>query len=121
MGDNKMIEIQKVEEIAGRAGQYQPGSEAPKLPAGERAEQLWGLFNEYSGYRRSLYRKSLRSRKGERSVSEIPQEEKDDVLARLSQDPLAHRLEGEIGHLWQDPQVRGIFTAKVKESVQERE
>ncbi len=121
MGDNKMIEIQKVEKIAGRAGQYQPGSEVPKLPAGERAEQLWGLFNEYSGYRRSLYRKSLRSRKGERSVSEMPQEEKDDVLTRLGQEPLVHRLEGEIGYLWQDPQVRGIFTAKVKESVRERE
>ncbi len=113
--------IEKVEQIAGRAGQFTPGHEGPKLQASERAERLWGLFNEYSGLRRSLYRQNLKARKGERKIGEVPEKEKDVVLSNLSQNKLVHRLEGEITHLWQDPQVKGIFVAKVKESLRERE
>lgn len=117
--DNVMIE--KVEQIADRGAGHLPTRRGPELTPGERAEELWGLFSEYSTFRRGLYRKDLTERKGARSIKEVPEEEKNKVLEDTGQNPLIQRLEGEISSLWQDPQVKGIFVARVRESLRERE
>lgn len=113
--------IEKVEQTASRGSNHIPTRLGPELSSSERAEQLWGLFNEYSTMRRGLYREGLRARKGERSLKEVNEAEKTDVLARVSQNPLAARLEGEIANLWGNPGVRGVFVARVKESLRERQ
>lgn len=112
---------EKIGQIADRGIHHTPKREGQLLPAAERAEQLWGLFNEYSSLRRSLYRAELTKRKGDGSVMKMSQEEKDAARKQLSEDPLSQRLEGEISHLWQDPAVKRIFTTKVKESMRELE
>lgn len=119
MPEDKMVEIDKVQQIATRGRDHKPGRNSLELPAAERAEQLWGLFSEYSTLRRSLYRSELR--KVDKGVKEMSKEEKDAALKKTYENPLSQRLEGEISHLWQDSSVRGIFTAKVKESLRERE
>lgn len=113
--------IEKVEQVSNRGIDRFPTRKGPELSPAERAEQLWGLFNEYSAYRRGLYREGLQAVKGERKIAEVPDTEKADVLDQLGKNPLVQRLEGEISSLWQDPQVRGVFVAKVRESLREHE
>jgi len=117
MSENTVME--KVEKIADRGGHYVPKREGPKLPATERAEQLWGLFSEYSSFRRDLYRAELR--KEDKGVKAMSQEEKDAALIKVAENPLFQRLEGEISYLWQEPSVRDVFTEKVKESIREKQ
>lgn len=127
MPEDKMVEIEKVEQIAARGGGNKPGREGLVLPPAERAEQLWGLFNEYSALRRSLYREGLSLQKGGREVKSVSADEKKLVLAHLGETPpnptkqkLLHRLEGEVANLWEDPQVKSVFISRVKEAKQEK-
>lgn len=125
--------IEKVRQTAGRGIDHLPTRKGPELSAGERAEELWGLFTEYSAFRRSLYKESLRKtvpdlwqkqnpkEKGKRNIAAVTQPEKDEAFKLIGQDPLIQRLEGEISNLWQDPQVRGTFAAKVQESLRQRQ
>ncbi len=119
MAENTTM-IEKVEQVSKRGLDHLPTRKGPEVTAGEKAEELWGLFSEYSAFRRGLYKEGLKSRKGDRSIREVPGEEKEKVLEQVGQNPLVQRLEGEISNLWQDPQVRGIFVAKVRESLEER-
>lgn len=135
--DNSMIE--KVEQTATRGVGHLPIRQGPELAPQEKAEQLWGLYHEYSAYRRGLLRKGLRtSREGggapipkekreTPAFAELSQEQRDELLIStvlnpsVREDPLAQRLEGEITSLWQDPVVKAVFVARVKESLRERE
>jgi energy-coupling factor transporter ATP-binding protein EcfA2 len=122
MSDNAMTE--RIGQIADRGAIHAPKREGPLLPAAERAEQLWGLFSEYSSLRRNLYRTELTKQKGDegvKKISQMSQEGKDAARRQLGEDPLSQRLEGEISHLWQDPTVKRIFTTKVRESMRELE
>lgn len=118
--------IEKVEQIAGRGVDHIPSRRGPELSPQEKAEQLWGLYSEYSTYRRGLLRKGLRETRPARGKfgglsSEEREEVRNRVLNQIStEDPLAQRLEGEIAGLWQDPHARSFFTARVKEAMNER-
>ncbi len=129
MSDNNNM-IEKVEKITDRVGQFTPGREGPKLQASERSERLWGLFNEYSGLRKSRIKEALdvnlgprddETGKRSRNLRDLSREARDQIITDIGKDNLIQRLEGEITHLWQDPPVRSIFVAKVKESLRERE
>lgn len=100
--------------------EYKPERPGPDLSPEEKAEQLFGLFNEYSALRRGLYREGMRASKKGRKINQIPTDEKEKILAACFQNPLLQRLSGEISYLWQDVQVRGVFIAKVKESLDQR-
>lgn len=108
--------IEKVEQIASRNKGYEPKQQGPDLTPEERTEQVWGLFQEYSTFRRNLYRQGLRTQMGERKFSALSAEEKADIRVGINKNPLVQTLEGEITHLWQDPSVRNTFTVKVKEA-----
>ena len=113
--------MEKVEQIADRGRNYTPKREGLKLSVSERAEQLWGLFNEYSTFRRSLYRTELAVRKQDKDTKRLPQEERETVSRKVAENPLSQRLEGEINRLWQDSGVKSIFAAKLKESIAEKQ
>ena len=61
MADNPMIE--KIDQISQRGRDHLPSRIGPELPPAEKAEQMWGLFNEYSAFRRGLYRQELRGQR----------------------------------------------------------
>lgn len=113
--------VEKVAQAARIGSEYLPTRQDPSLSPPEKAEQLWGLFNDYSTLRRKLYREGIQANIGGRRIREIPQDEKDDILARSIRNPLAQRLVGEISCLWQDLEVRGVFVLKVQESLGERQ
>ncbi len=116
--------ITRIENTAERGLEHQSKARnGLELPPPERAEQLWGLFNEYSSYRKSLiedFRLHLKEEKGTEHVNLFKSPDRDVLKDRIAQDPLVQRLEGEIAHLWQDPVVRAVTFAKIKESVNER-
>lgn len=96
----------------------------------EKAEQLWGIFNEYNLYRRKMYKDKLNEEKTKNGIKKtqdlfkaLPRNMnmRDVLRLQLSQDPLIQRLEGRISQLWQNPQVRNIVTTKVTESIRERQ
>ena len=114
--------VAKIEDIGvkGRAYGIVPRPE-PAFSPEEKSEQLWGLFNEYSTFRRKFYKDTLRSKLGERKITELTVEERDTTRKELAENPLTQRLEGEISRLWQDPQVRSVFQTKLKEAIAEQE
>lgn len=120
--------INKIEQASQRGAKH-PFLEkgGPELTKSEKAEELWGLFNEYSSYRRGVYRQKLEGKKTEKGIGKtqdffkaFSKAERDELRQQLSEDPLIQRLETEISGLWQEPEVRSIVTAKIKESVRER-
>jgi energy-coupling factor transporter ATP-binding protein EcfA2 len=116
--------ISRIENTAQRGLEHQAKSRnGLELPTSERAEQLWGLFNEYSSYRKSLigeFRSHQKETKKEDHTNLFKSPERDVLKDKINHDSLVQRLEGEISHLWQDPAVRAITLAKIKESIAER-
>lgn len=121
--------INKIEQASQRGLEHHLASKGgPELSPPEKAEQLWGLFSEYSSYKRKVYKDKLVEKKTEKGIGRaqdffkaFPKEERVKLRTQLSQDPLVQRLEGEISQLWQEPQVRSIVTVKIKESIKERQ
>lgn len=120
--------INKIEQASQRGLEHPFASKGgPELSPPEKAEQLWGLFSEYSSYRKKVYKDKLIKKKAEKGIDSthdffkaFPKQERDELRIQLSQDTIVQRLESEISQLWQEPQVRSVVTAKIKESIQER-
>lgn len=92
-----------IERIATRGKNFTPLPDSlrePMFNTSEKAEQVWGMYNEYITIARNT-----------KPGSEIPEE----ITATMN------RLETEIARLWKDPSVKKILERKIKESVQERE
>lgn len=115
-----MIE-KNIGRIADRGSQHIPTREIPKLPAAERAEQLWGLFSEYRLSKLNFLKNPLIIEEREGSIPKTQSEKRIAAVAAFNRDPLMQRVEGEISSLWQDPQVQAIFKTKIRESLAEQE
>lgn len=101
-GGKEIAPIRIIDRIAKRGETYTPLPESlikPEYSPAEKAEQVWGLYNEY-----------LRISKDTRGQREVP----------IEAESMLHRIEGEVAKLWSEPTVQKTIDRKLKESIQEQ-
>lgn len=127
MAEDKMIENIERTAQAGK-GHIAKRPEISSSPD-QKAEQLFGLYNEFVTYRRGVYKDTLRSTVSEEKQatpdqyptgSGVSAEARLKAREQLEADPLIQRLEGEISRLWDNPQVKALFLDRLRESMAER-